>query len=132
MTSPNQELEVVRALLEALHLRGAQVPSAHVAQPDGKAADHALTDRELAQRDLNWLAQSHCLVAEVSTPSHGVGVEVMAAVTQKIPVLLLARQGAPVSRLLVGLPGVRFQRYTHVADAVGKLLAFLQEVEETS
>lgn len=132
MTSPNPELEVVRALLEALHLRGAQVPSAHVAHPDGKAGDYALTDRELAQRDLNWLAQCHCLVAEVSTPSHGVGVEVMAAVTQGIPVLLLARQGVPVSRLLVGLAGVRFQRYTHVAEAVDKLLAFLQGLEEPS
>ncbi|MGQ9495629.1 MAG: nucleoside 2-deoxyribosyltransferase [Thermoanaerobaculaceae bacterium] len=128
MTSPNRELSTVQSLARALETLGLEVLTKHVAHPMGKERDRNLTDHELAKRDLNWLGQAHCLVAEVSTPSHGVGIEVMAAVQRGLPVLLLAREKNAVSRLLRGLPGVRFSWYRDGDDAVRIMMAFLQEV----
>lgn len=128
MTSPDRELSTIQSLARALEARGLEVLTKHVSDPKGKEHDRNLTDQELAKRDLNWLEQANCLVAEVSTPSHGVGIEVMAALQRGLPVLLLAREKAAVSRLLKGLPGVRFSWYRHDNDAVKVAMAFLHEV----
>jgi len=128
MTTPNRALGVVRALLEALESRGHRVLTAHVADPQGKQHDAQLSDDELARRDLAWLNQASCLVAEVSTPSHGVGAEVMAACQLGKPVLLLAQEAAPVSRFLLGLPGVKFVRYREPAQATSAVLLFMESL----
>lgn len=128
MTSPNRELSAIQGLARALEASGFEVLTKHVADPKGKERDESLTDQEIAKRDLNWLGQAHCLVAEVSTPSHGVGIEVMAAAQRGLPVLLLARESAPVSRLLKGLPGVTFSWYRDGDDAVRVTMSFLYEV----
>lgn len=128
MTSPNRELSAIQDLARALEANGLEVLTKHVADPKGKEHDRNLTDHQLAKRDLNWLRQANCLVAEVSTPSHGVGIEVMAAAQRGLPVLLLAREKTAVSRLLRGLPGVRFSWYRDGDDAVRIMMAFLQEV----
>ena len=128
MTNPARDLTVVRALLAYLESSGHTVPTRHVADAGGKAADRELTDRHLARRDLAWLAASDAVVAEVSTPSHGVGVEVTAAAAAGTPVLLLARAGVPVSRLLLGLEGVEARTYRSKEEAVELTGSFLAHV----
>jgi 2'-deoxynucleoside 5'-phosphate N-hydrolase len=125
MTSPDRDLGTIQRFLTAIEERGHHVPTRHVAEPGGKEADRRLTDAELAQRDLGWVAASDALVAEVSTPSHGVGIEVMAALAHTLPVLLLRRAGAPVSRLLLGLPGVVTAAYAHPDEGCAAIDAFL-------
>lgn len=125
MTNPDRDLATVRRFLAAIEAHGHTVPTRHVADPGGKAADRALTDAELARRDLAWLAASDALVAEVSAPSHGVGVEVMAALARALPVLLLRREGAAVSRLLLGLPGVAAVAYRDADEGCAAIAAFL-------
>jgi 2'-deoxynucleoside 5'-phosphate N-hydrolase len=125
MTNPDRDLATIQRFLAAIEAHGHTVPTRHVADPRGKAADRALTDAGLARRDLAWLAASDALVAEVSTPSHGVGIEVMAAVTRALPVLLLRREGAPVSRLLLGLPGVATATYRDAEAGCAAIAAFL-------
>jgi nucleoside 2-deoxyribosyltransferase len=126
MTNRNAAFEVLQELLEALRAQGHEVLTPHVADPRGKERDACLAAEEIARRDLEWLAAAHCLLAEVSTPSHGVGAEVMAAWQLGKPVLLLAREAVPVSRFLLGLSGVRFARYRESAEAVEAALAFLR------
>lgn len=125
MTNPARDLDLLARLLGHLEGAGHEVPTRHIAAADGKERDKALTDAELARRDLDWIAGSDALVAEVSTPSHGVGVEVMEALARRIPVLLLRRDGAPVSRLLLGLPGVRISSYGSVDDVRAAIDGFL-------
>jgi 2'-deoxynucleoside 5'-phosphate N-hydrolase len=51
-----------------------------------------LTDTEIFSRDLNWLEESSCVIAEVSSASSGVGFEIAYALYKmKIPVLALFR-----------------------------------------
>lgn len=128
MTNPARDLPVIGTFLARIEAAGMEVPTRHVADPDGRARDQQLTDAELATRDLTWIAASDALVAEVTTPSHGVGVEVLAATQRGKPVLLLHRQDIAVSRLLLGLPGTQRFPYASVDQACQALDAFLADL----
>ena len=78
-----------------------------------------MTDGEIFVRDLEWLSNCNAVVAEVTTPSLGVGFEVGVAQSLGIPVLCLYRP-APQRRLsamLAGNPGVRVAEYYSVGEA---------------
>ena len=117
MTNAGRDLGAIGTILTCLEEDGHDVPTSHVADPLGREVDGEITDAELAHRDLEWVASCDALVAEVSTPSHGVGVEVTAALAAGKPVLLAHRRGTPVSRLLLGLSGVEVLAYGGPADA---------------
>lgn len=128
MTNQFRNVSAVAALLAHIEGSGHEVPTRHVADPLGKKRDADLSDVELAKRDLAWVNASDAVIAEVSAPSHGVGVEVYAASQRHIPVLLLYGQGVAVSRLLLGLPGVEAFCYRGPAEACATVDAFLAGV----
>jgi nucleoside 2-deoxyribosyltransferase len=125
MTHAGRDLKDIKMLLACLEEDGHAVPTRHVADPLGRDVEGELADADVASRDLSWVAACDALVAEVSTPSHGVGVEVAAAVASGKPVLLAYRRGTPVSRLLLGLPGVEVLAYGGPADAREGVRRFL-------
>jgi hypothetical protein len=132
MTNPARDLPTLAAIVKHLEAAGHAVPTRHVADPRGRELDAGLTDQELAQRDLGWLAGSDAFVAEVSAPSHGVGIEAMAAAQRLLPMLLLHRRGCTVSRLLLGLPFVTVASYGDVAEACSRIDGFLAAVGAAS
>ncbi len=129
MTNAARNPGAVGVLLSHLEALGHEVPTSHVAAPDGRSRDAELTNAQLAQRDLSWVASCDAVVAEVSTPSHGVGIEVLAATRGGKPVLLLHSSDAAVSRLLLGLAGVETCPYVSVHDACGVVDAFLARIQ---
>ena len=128
MTNASRDPSAIQALVEHLESQGHEVPTRHVADEAGREDDAAISDGDLARRDLAWLADCHALVAEVSAPSHGVGIEVATAVALGIPVLLLYRAGTMVSRLLLGLAGTEAVAYADIPGANALLLGFLSRV----
>lgn len=130
MTHAGRDLEAIKRLLACLEEDGHNVPTRHVADPLGRAVEGDLADSEVARRDLAWVAGCDALVAEVSTPSHGVGVEVAAALSGNKPVLLTYRRGATVSRLLLGLPGVQAFAYGDLHDVQHGVRHFLARVKD--
>lgn len=128
MTHPKRDTTVVKAVLRALSEAGHEVLTPHVVGEVEERCGDALSDAELTRRDLGWLEQADCLVAEVSTPSHGVGIEVMVALSAGKPVLAIAHAEARVSRLLSGLPGLTLARYSSHNQAVALVGAFLQRI----
>ena len=132
MTHAVRDLEAIRTLLDCLEADGHDVPTRHVADPLGRDVEGELPDAEVARRDLAWVAGCDALVAEVSTPSHGVGVEVAAALAAGRPVLLTYRQGVAVSRLLLGLPRVRAFAYNDTGDVCAAVRRFLAGVHSES
>jgi hypothetical protein len=125
MTNAGRDLVAIRAVLDCLEGERHEVPSRHVADPRGRAVEGGATDAEVARRDLAWVTGCDALVAEVSTPSHGVGVEVATALQHGVPVLLLHRRDAVVSRLMLGLPGAESAAYES-CDAIAPVVrAFL-------
>ncbi|HWS86968.1 MAG TPA: nucleoside 2-deoxyribosyltransferase [Pyrinomonadaceae bacterium] len=75
-------------------------------------------DNEIHDRDLAWLREADCLVAEVTTPSLGVGYEVGRAVEWGKPILCLFRKssGRALSAMIAGSGGVKSREYENTAD----------------
>ena len=129
MTNPARDLGVIQGLVDHLEAHGHEVPTRHVADRAGREDDTVITDGELARRDLAWLSGCNALVAEVSAPSHGVGIEVATAARLGIPALLLYRAGTPVSRLLLGLDGIQAGAYADLTGARSLVSEFLTHLE---
>jgi nucleoside 2-deoxyribosyltransferase len=83
--------------------------------------------RQVYRRDLEWIEECDALVAEVSTPSHGVGYEIAYALERAKPVLCCARRGARVSKMLTGndSPGLRLIVYDGQDEVRSVVDAFL-------
>ena len=128
MTNAARDVGAIGALLDAVESCGHEVPSRHVANALGREVEGAAADADVARRDLEWVAGCDALVAEVSTPSHGVGVEVATALRHGLPVLLVHRRGAQVSRLLLGLAGVEVATYAHAGEAAETVRGFLARI----
>jgi hypothetical protein len=80
-------------------------------------------DEYIYTRDMAWLKESDALVAEVSTPSLGVGYEIASAEILKKKILCLYREGAPrkISGMINGNKNLVFKTYKRIED-VEKIL----------
>ena len=78
-------------------------------------------DAEIHERDMAWLRESDCLVAEVTVPSLGVGYEIGRAAERGRPVLCLFRPGAgrTLSAMIRGSDRVRLCEYEDAAELEG-------------
>jgi hypothetical protein len=132
MTNADRDLGAIRTLLASIEGEGHEVPTRHVADPRGREVEGEVTDAEVAQRDLAWVMGCDALVAEVSTPSHGVGVEVATALQHGVPVLLLHRRDAVVSRLMLGLAGVESAAYSDPEAITRAVRAFLARASRSA
>src|SRR5438034_8740277 len=68
-----------RRVVKALSAEGHRVLAGAVAAEDVSAAGELLDPCAIFERDVDWLSEADVLVAEVSTPSTGVGYEIAAA-----------------------------------------------------
>lgn len=122
-----QRQMLYRAIVDALAARGWRVLTTHVAAPDVLAleARAGLTARDIFERDMRWLAACNVVVAEVSTPSLGVGVEIAEAARLGKPIVALCERGVALSALVAGHPAVRVLTYADQADLLAQLDAAL-------
>ena len=106
---------------------GHTVPTAHLADSDNKALEAITSAGEVYERDVAWIRDCNVLVAEVSTPSHGVGYEVAYALSIGKPVLCIHQQDRPVSKMLSGNshPRIRVSGYQDAGQAVEMIRSFL-------
>jgi len=119
--------KIVNALLEDGH----DVPTALNAGPGWQTLEGSPEPSEVYQRDLAWIDDSDALIAEVSTPSHGVGYEIGYALNQKKPVLCIYRRGARVSKMLTGntMAGILVLDYEDADQAIRQTWEFLRALE---
>lgn len=127
LTGGRGDQPLVAALVAHLEARGHRVLTAHLAHPEAMAQDAGLSPEAVFERDTAWLRASEAVVAEVSTPSHGVGFEIAYALERGKPVLCLAREGVRVSRMLTGIrqAGMAFRTYGAPDEALAHLETFL-------
>lgn len=64
--------------------------------------------REIYRYDKGALESSDVVIAEVSYPSHGVGMELMHAIHTGKPIIALAKEGQKVSRMVLGIDYEKF------------------------
>lgn len=122
---------VYQAIVQALVADGHTVPTAHLADSNVKAYESSVLPEEIFTRDTNWIRSCDTLVAEVSTPSHGVGYEIGFALGQGKPVFCIHQAGLAVSKMLTGNPDDRLQvrAYTDTQEAIRLIRSFLLEVQ---
>ena len=106
---------------------GHEVPTAHLADSEVKALEAIIEPHEVYERDVAWIRACDVLVAEASTPSHGVGYEIAFALSIGKSVLCIFREGQPISKMLTGNshPNLRVKSYSDIEDAARIIRSFL-------
>jgi nucleoside 2-deoxyribosyltransferase len=102
------------------HLRTkAEVLTEHVGVADVEKTEVGRSDSFIYERDMAWLRSSDFVVAEVTTPSLGVGYELAAAEALRLPVLALFRPagGRSLSAMIRGCASFIIVDYTDLAAA---------------
>jgi len=91
-----------------------------------EAKDRVLSDKEIHDRDLQWIVESDLLVAEVTVPSLGVGYEIGRAIEMGKPVLCLFKQGSEytISAMIAGSDKVEMKYYQSLEEVKDLFEAF--------
>jgi len=92
----------------------------HIADTDLESiGEKDLSDKEIHDRDLEWLKRSDVLIAEVTSPSLGVGYEIKTAITWKKKILCLYRKqkGKSLSAMIAGCPEIEVNYYESLSEA---------------
>jgi nucleoside 2-deoxyribosyltransferase len=115
---------IYRQLIGELQRHGT-VLTEHIAHPDD--VERGMTDEEIYRRDMDWLTEADVVVAEVSTPSLGVGYELARAESLGKRVLCLFRPSSEgsLSAIIAGSTMLTVAEYETVQEAslaVGEFL----------
>ncbi len=108
---------IYQHLVARLQAQGHHVLSAHVADPDAIEAEKDMLPREVFERDTHWVKECEAMIAEVSTPSLGVGYEYALAVQLGKPVLCVYRSGVRLSKMITGNPAPNLNVVTYSTEA---------------
>lgn len=117
-------------LIDHLRTRG-EVLTEHVGDPGlTPAGEEGLSESEICDRDLRWINEANVVVAEVTTPSLGVGYEIATAESLRKPTLCLFRPGAggPLSAMIAGSRRSIVRRYESLEEAAAAIDDFLASV----
>lgn len=87
-----QDAEIYRTIIKHLKEYGHVFTEDTVgAKGNEIAADAGLTDKEIHDRDINWLLECDAVIAEVTHPSLGVGYEIGRSIAMEKKILCLYR-----------------------------------------
>jgi nucleoside 2-deoxyribosyltransferase len=117
ITGGRQDEAAYAALVTALLEDGHIVPTASLASPAVMDQEGRLSPEEVYARDVAWIEACDVLIAEISTPSHGVGYEIGYALNKGKPVLCCYRQGRRISKMLSGNPNPYLHTRSYASEA---------------
>ncbi len=118
-------------IVDAMLADGHEVPTAMLAGPDvTRLEGSAHPAEEVFARDVAWIEDADAMVAEVSTPSHGVGFEIGHALNLGKPVLALHQKSQVVSKMIMGnkAASLRIANYISEDEAIALVLSFLNSI----
>lgn len=93
-----------------------------------ETGESQMTDRDIHDRDMAWIKSADIMIAEVSTPSLGVGYEIASALHlgKKLYCLFNLNRGNNLSAMIRGSKHVNVYDYTSIHD----IKNFLPEIFE--
>ena len=132
ITGGRQDELVYQKLVAALQAHGHVVPTALLASPEVMPLESVVAAEDVYARDVGWISECDFLLAEVSTPSHGVGYEIGYALSLGKRVLCLYREGRKVSKMILGNPHSKLSVHSYVNgdQAVQLLTEYLKNISE--
>ena len=130
ITGGRQDELIYQKLVATLQEYGHHVPTALLASPDVMPLEGVVSPEDVYARDVSWITECDFLLAEVSTPSHGVGYEIGYALALGKRVLCLYRKGRKVSKMILGNPHPKLSVHTYETpeQAVDLLSSYLQNI----
>jgi nucleoside 2-deoxyribosyltransferase len=108
-----------------------EVLSEHIGEENLSSSGETDSDNLfIHRRDMEWLVAADVVVAEVSTPSLGVGYEIGRALENQKPVLCLYRMGSPkkLSAMIAGSPALSVVNYSSSEEAFKAIDAFILNI----
>ena len=119
----NDLITDIRAMAQVLteHVGAARVTDMGEGDP---------ADSRIYSRDMQWLSACDAVIAEVSTPSLGVGYEIARAAAMAKPVLCLydVKAAFSLSAMISGSPGVTVMRYRNLPQAQTAIREFITNI----
>jgi len=118
-----RDADLYRRLIDFLECFGT-VLTGHVGREELLAREREMSEREIYERDYAWLKAADLVVAEVTTPSLGVGYEIAQAVAlgKKVYCLFRPHEGVRLSAMISGCPALTIYPYRQPAEAEAWLL----------
>jgi hypothetical protein len=129
LTGGRNDEPIYGAIVAHLLAHGHDVPTAHLAEPTVMDLEKIVEPAEIYARDTAWIEACDVVIAEVSTPSHGVGYEIAYALGRGKPVLCCCRREARVSKMITGndSPGLEVFVYGTTDEILHAIDDFLGE-----
>ena len=87
------------------------------------------TPKEIFERDYEQIKSCDLIIAEVSEPSHGVGIEIGFSYTLGLKRVLLIEEGKSLTKLAQGMPDTIVIQYRGVEDMREKLESVICKME---
>lgn len=130
LTGGRDDETIYGLIVDHLLASGHEVPTESLARPEIMSKERVIDPRVVYQRDMEWIQDCDALIAEVSTPSHGVGYEIAFALGLDKPVLCCFRHGATVSKMITGnsSPGLQVRTYQDPEQALRLVDEFLKHL----
>ena len=111
--------QIYEEMINYLAVKG-NVLTEHIADKNlNEEGEKNMTDDEIHDRDMDWLLQADVIVAEVTTPSLGVGYEIGRAFDagKKIVCLYRKQQGKRLSAMIAGNIQIENYEYETINEA---------------
>jgi 2'-deoxynucleoside 5'-phosphate N-hydrolase len=118
ISSGRQDVTVYQKIISILKQYG-QVLTEFIGDSSlSEKGEDNISDKEIHDRDLNWLLSADLVVAEVSNPSLGVGYEIARALENGIRVICLYKKNEEkrLSAMIKGASGVKVIIYENIND----------------
>ncbi len=127
ITGGRAEQCIYKQIVDHLQKQGWVVPTAHLAETGVLDEEGVIDPRVVYQRDERWVLESDILIAEVSTPSHGVGYEIALAENHKKKIFCCYQQSKKVSKMILGNenPNIQIYAYEEIEDLLPVMDEFL-------
>jgi len=120
----NRALDRARLMAKAIEDSGNEITSPWVLGQIEKSASQV----NVFERDRLGSERCDVLVADVTDPSIGVGMEIMAAYKAGRRVVIVAKKGNVTSRMLQQMDGKETLEYENESEVYDRLLRFLADI----
>ncbi|MEM1575412.1 MAG: nucleoside 2-deoxyribosyltransferase [Nitrososphaerota archaeon] len=114
----NRDLKITKTIAEIIENEGYEIISKWVLEKDLKIYT---SPKDILKRDIEGVLKSDMLIAEVSNPSHGVGMEVAIAFLSGKKIILIKNKDSKLSYMLQGILDKELIEYTSKEDIKEKL-----------
>ncbi|MBI2426414.1 MAG: amidohydrolase family protein [Candidatus Kerfeldbacteria bacterium] len=89
----------------------------------------SVSHEDIYEYDVDLICEADAIVAYMSEPSHGVGMEIMLARMQQKPVILVYEKGRTISRMVLGaVPAANRIEFESEEEAIARIGEKLQKV----